>query len=57
MPKLTTEKYICSSCREKKNLVIIRNSAYLCSKCYQAKLVKQSALRELNKIANKILRG
>lgn len=55
--KLTKDNYICGHCKELKQLVIVRGRAWLCKDCYEEYLAKRRAVRELNKIANEIIRG
>ena len=55
--KLTEKKYRCGNCGKVEYLVITRNRAYLCKKCYQEMLAKRRAIKELNQIAREIIRG
>jgi len=53
--RLTEEKYRCAACGKRRRLVITRNRATLCKTCYEEHLAKRKTLRELNKIAEKML--
>lgn len=59
--KLTEKKYKCGHCGKLRQLVKVRGRAYLCRECYNNMLAerraKRRAIRELNQIANEIMRG
>ena len=55
--RLTEDKYECAKCGKLENLVITRGRASLCKKCYDEHLAKRKAIRELNRIADEMIRG